>query len=62
MRLAFSWGSRDIKKGEKISKNNVVFKRTNKIGISQNNFALFEGKKITKSKLCDEMIYPKEIK
>ena len=58
----FAVASKDIKKGEKITKNNVIFKRTNQIGISQNDFALFTGKKISKDKLYDEMIYPKEIK
>jgi len=58
----FAVASKFIKKGDKITKNNVIFKRTNQIGISQNDFALLAGKKINKSKLYDEMIYPKDIK
>ena len=58
----FAVANRSIKKGETITKNNIDFKRTNKIGISQMEFSSFFGKKITKNKSFDDMIHPKEIK
>ena len=52
----------NIKKGDVITKKNIAFKRTNKIGISQINFSYFFGKKIIKNKSQDDMILLKEIR
>ena len=40
----------NIKKGEQLSNENIVFKRTNEIGITQDVFKNYIGKKINKEK------------
>ncbi len=57
----FAVASCNIKKGDFITKKNIVFKRTNKIGISQIDFSNLFGKKIIKNKSRDDMILLKEI-
>tara|TARA_B100001123_G_C15321142_1_gene1027946 strand:+ start:1686 stop:2693 length:1008 start_codon:yes stop_codon:yes gene_type:complete len=58
----FAVAKKYIRRGEKITKDNIIFKRTNKIGILQNSIGRYIGKKIKKNKLPDEMIYSKEIR
>ena len=46
----------NIQKGEQLSNDNIVFKRTNEIGITQDDFKNYIGRKINKEKNSDEMI------
>lgn len=51
----------NLKTGERLTKNNVMFKRTNQIGISKNDFNNHIGKKIINEKQYDEIISLEDI-
>tara|TARA_Y100000590_G_scaffold458400_1_gene613037 strand:- start:1048 stop:2061 length:1014 start_codon:yes stop_codon:yes gene_type:complete len=51
----------DIKKGEVFSENNITFKRTNSIGISQKDFNHYKGKKFLKDKKNDDLILSQDL-
>ena len=51
----------NIQKGEQLSNENIVFKRTNEIGITQDGFKNYIGRKINKEKNSDEMISLEDI-
>ena len=52
----------DLKSNSLISKKNICFKRTNLIGVTENNINKIIGKKLKKNKKFDEIILPKELK
>ena len=51
----------NLKKGEILSNDNIFFKRTNEIGISQSDFKKHIGRKIINEKQSDEIISLKDI-
>ena len=49
-------------KGHKIKTKDLLFKRTNKTGITADQFIFYIGKTLKKNKFIDEIILPKELK
>ena len=53
---------KNLFKGHKIKTTDLLFKRTNKSGITADQFAPYIGKILKKNKFIDEIILPKELK
>ena len=51
-----------LKKGNKIKIRDISFKRTNRIGITMDEFKKYIGKKLKKNKSFDEMLRKKDLK
>jgi len=58
----FAVAKTNLFKGHKIKTKDLSFKRTNKIGITADQFNPYIGKILKKNKFIDEIILPKELK
>lgn len=58
----FAVAKTNLFKGHKIKSKDLLFKRTNKTGITADQFATYIGKILKKNKFIDEIILPKELK
>ena len=58
----FAVSNINLKKGERIKKKDISFKRTNKIGITKDEIKKYLGKKLKRKVNFDEMLITKDFK